>query len=168
MKPNFRKFALALHVIVAMGSLGAVASFMTLAIAGINSPDAPLVRSAYVAMAYLTPVVIVPLILAGLISGLVSSIGTSWGLFRYYWVVAKLVMTAISAAVLLLQLALIARLGRASAEGLAFGSSLHGGPIALFFHSVVGLLVLIAVAVLSIYKPWGMTPYGLKQLRTLR
>ena len=31
-----------------------------------------------------------------------------------------------------------------------------------------GLLVLLAAAVLSVYKPWGMTPYGLRKQQERR
>ena len=32
----------------------------------------------------------------------------------------------------------------------------------LVVHPVGGLLVLLTATVLSVYKPWGMTPYGLR------
>jgi hypothetical protein len=45
--------------------------------------------------------VIVPLCFASLLTGLVMPLGTAWGLFRHYWVVAKLLI-AIVATILLL------------------------------------------------------------------
>ena len=37
--------------------------------------------------------VIVPASLASLLTGLVQSLGTEWGLFRHYWVSAKFLLT---------------------------------------------------------------------------
>lgn len=49
------------------------------------SPDAQIVRAVYLAMDLTARFVIVPLCLASLLTGLVSSLGTSWGLFQHYW-----------------------------------------------------------------------------------
>ena len=38
---------------------------------------------------------------AALLTGVVQSLGTSWGLFRHYWVVIKLIITIISTGLLL-------------------------------------------------------------------
>ena len=44
--------------------------------------------------------VIVPLCLASLVTGLVMSLGTRWGLFRHYWVLAKLLITIVAMLIL--------------------------------------------------------------------
>ena len=64
-----------------------------LAVVGIVSADAQTVRSAYVAMAPITSLVIVPFCFAALFTCIVQGLGTAWGLFRYRWVVAKLLLT---------------------------------------------------------------------------
>ena len=84
-----------------MGWLGAVAGFLALAIAGVSSDDPQTVRAAYLAMHLITWFVIVPLSFAALLTGLVQSLGTSWGLFRHYWVVAKLGLTVVATIILL-------------------------------------------------------------------
>ncbi|MGH9847905.1 MAG: hypothetical protein ACREEM_55165, partial [Blastocatellia bacterium] len=40
--------------------------------------------------------------------------------------------------------------------------------IQLVIHAGGGLLVLFAATALSVYKPWGMTPYGLRTQRERR
>jgi hypothetical protein len=44
--PGLRSFALTAHVTSSVGSLGALAGFLALAVAGLTSQDAPLVRAA--------------------------------------------------------------------------------------------------------------------------
>ena len=101
MTPRVRKFALTAHVISSVGWLGAVAGFLALAAAGLISQDARMVRTAYLAMDLTYWFVIVPAGLASLLTGLVLSLGTTWGLFRHYWVLMKFLLT-IPAIVLLL------------------------------------------------------------------
>ena len=43
----------------------------------------------------------VPLALASLVTGIISSLGTTWGLFRYYWVLVKLGLTSLATLALL-------------------------------------------------------------------
>src|SRR5260370_38014 len=89
MPPDLRKFALTVHVMVSVGWAGAVAAFLTLAVAGLVSPDIQLVRASYLAMDLTYRIMVIPLGLASLATGLVSSLATEWGLLRHYWVVVK-------------------------------------------------------------------------------
>jgi hypothetical protein len=49
MTPGLRKFALTTHVSSSVGWLGAVGTFLALAIAGLVSQEAQIVRAAYLA-----------------------------------------------------------------------------------------------------------------------
>ena len=69
MTPGLRKFALTTHVTSSVGWVGAVAAFLALAIAGVGSQDAQIVRAAYLAMHLTTWFVIVPLCVAALSTG---------------------------------------------------------------------------------------------------
>lgn len=89
MTPGLRKFALTAHVTSSVGWLGAVAGFLALAVAGLTSHDAQKVRAAYLAMELTGWFVIVPLSIASPLTGLVQSLGSTWGLFRHYWVLIK-------------------------------------------------------------------------------
>jgi len=164
MKPALRKALLTAHITSSVGWLGAVAGFLALAIAGLNSKDAELVRAAYLAMALTARFVIVPLAFASLLTGIVQALGTPWGLFRYHWIVVKLLLTIFATAILLLKMPLI---GHAARQATATGSlpSLSTAGRALVIHSAGGLLVLLAITTLSVYKPWGLTLYGRRKLR---
>ena len=72
-----------------------------------------MVRGAYLSMNLIGLYVIVPLSLAALLTGLVQSLGTDWGLFRYYWILAKFLLT-IGATILLMlhQFSAVARVAR--------------------------------------------------------
>ena len=80
MRPALRKLNLTAHVTVSVGWLGAVAAFLVLGIAGLTSQDADIVRGAYLSMNLIGQLIIVPLSLAALLTGLVQSLVTPWGL----------------------------------------------------------------------------------------
>lgn len=160
MTPSLRKFALTAHVTSSVGTLGAVAGFLALAVAGLNSADSQVVRAAYLAMELTAWYVIVPLVLASLATGLVQSLGTPWGLFRHYWVVAKLLLNVLVTIVLLLQLNGISYMASVAAETTLSGTDLLGLRRSIRTHAAGGLLVLLVPVVLSLYKPRGLTRYG--------
>ena len=165
MPAGLRKVALIAHVSCSVGALGAVASFLALAIAGLTSHEARLIQAAYLAMELTAWFVIVPLVIAALVTGIVQSLGTSWGLFRHYWVVAKLFLTLVATVVLLLQLKLLGRLAASAAQIAGFETDILALRISPAVHATGGLLVLLAAVVLSLYKPRGLTRYGWRKQR---
>ena len=162
MTPRFRKIALTAHVTCSVGWLGAVASFLILSIAGLTSRDTEVVRGAYLAMNVLGQNIIVPLSFAALLTGLVQSLGTDWGLFRYYWVTVKLVLTLGSTLLLLLhQFTAVAEAARrVSAAPAGTVPEIGGLGVQLVFDAGLAVLVLLGITALSIFKPWGRTSYG--------
>jgi hypothetical protein len=160
MTPGLRKAALTAHVISSIGWFGAVSAFLALAIAGMTSQDAQLVQSAYLVMGLTTWFVIVPLALASLLTGVVSSLGTKWGLFRYYWIVAKLLLTILATLILLVHTQPIDLLVGAAAKTTVLSANLYRTQLQMVVASGGALVVLLVLTVLSYYKPRGMTPYG--------
>jgi hypothetical protein len=168
MTPRLRKLALTVHVTFSVGWLGAVAAFLALAIAGLTSQDAQMVRAAYLAMALTGWFVIVPLSLASLLSGLVQSLGTTWGLFRHYWVLVKLLMTVLASIVLLAHMRPISYMAALTAEKALSGDELRGLRIQLVADAGAALLVLLVATTLSVYKPRGVTRYGRRKQQEQR
>jgi hypothetical protein len=159
MTPNLRKVALTAHVISSVGWLGAVAAFLALAVAGLTGQDA-LTRSAYLAMDLTGWYVIVPLCFASLLTGLVSSLGTTWGLVRHYWVLAKLLITIPSTILLLVHMQPISYLADVAAKTPLSGADLHALRIQLLIETGAAVVVLLVATTLSMYKPKGITRYG--------
>jgi uncharacterized membrane protein len=67
--------------------------------------------------------VIVPFSLAALLSGLVQSLTTQWGLFRHWWIVVKLVLTVVAVIVLLRHMEAVSRMARIAAEATPLGTA---------------------------------------------
>lgn len=165
--PAFRKVVLIAHVISSIGWIGAVASFLALAVIGLVSPDLERVRAVCVAMDAIAWLVIVPLSFLAPLTGLAASLGTPWGLVRHYWVVVKSLMTLPSTAVLLLHMQPIGRLATAALTR-SPTADLARLQVQLAIDASMALVVLLVVTALSVYKPKGLTRYGARQQRAQR
>jgi hypothetical protein len=147
------------HVVASVGWLALMLCLLILGATALATDDAGTLRTAYRAMGMLGDALIVPLSLLTLLSGVVLSLGTSWGLFRYYWVAVKFWLTLAATAASVF--ALTARLHEA-----VHAVQRHPtGPIAAMhlgfvrYNTVivpaVALLLYLAMVVLSVFKPWG-------------
>jgi hypothetical protein len=165
MRPAVRQFALVAHVVCSVGWLGAVVVFLALAIVGINSHDGERIRAAYLAMDIATWSVIVPLSFASLATGLVQSVGTPWGLFRHYWVLIKLLLTAVATAILLLHTQAITRVAEIAAQRSLSATDLARLRLQLVVDAAVAILALLVTTILSVYKPRGLTRHGQRRQR---
>ena len=158
MTPRLRKFALTAHVASSVGWLGAIVTFLALAVVGLTSQDAQTVRGAYLVMEPAAWLVLVPLAFASLLTGVVQSLGTAWGLFRHYWVLFKLLINVFATIVLLMYTQTLSSLARVAADPSAdLGVVRSGSPV---FHAAAAVLLLLVAAVLAVYKPRGITRYG--------
>ncbi len=167
-RPRLRKFVLTAHVVSSVGWLGAVGVFLALAVVGLTSQDAQVVRAVYLAMESTGWLVLVPLSLVSLVTGLVQSLGTKWGLFRHYWVMIKLAINVLATIVLLLYMQTLSYLAGVAADTASAGGDLGGlrtpSPA---LHAGAALLLLLVAATLSVYKPRGMTRFGQRKQRAV-
>ena len=160
MTAGLRKLVLTAHITFAVGWLGAVTCFLALALAGLTSQDTQLVRSAYLTMQLIARWVIVPLSFAPLLTGPILSLGTPWGLFRHYWILAKLVLTILSTLIMQIHMQPINVLASAATNTTLSSADLRDLRIQMIIASTAALLVLLVETALAVYKPRGMTPYG--------
>ncbi|WP_324276993.1 hypothetical protein [Blastococcus brunescens] len=163
MPPRLRKAVLTTHVTTSVGWLGAVLAYIALDVTAVVSTDVERVRAAYLAMDVTISYAIVPLALASVFVGIVNALGTSWGLFRHYWVLVKLLLTLVATTVLLLETQTIRSLAEAAASGVEPRDLPGSLP-----HSVGGVVVLFLITALSIYKPRGLTRYGWRKQQEQR
>ena len=95
-----------------------------------------------------------------LLSGLVLGLSSRYGLVRFWWVAAKLVLNLVLTA--LVPLALAPEVAAAAERARAF---VAGVPVTLtvgqlVFPPIVSPAALLLAMVLAVYKPWGRIPWG--------
>ncbi|HEV8579514.1 MAG TPA: hypothetical protein VGX68_10580 [Thermoanaerobaculia bacterium] len=168
MTPRLRKTVLTAHITFSVGWLGATAGFEALAVAGLASQKVERVRAAYLAMEPTAWFVIVPFAFASLLTGLVMSLGTRWGLFRHYWILAKFLINTLAIAILLLHTQLISYVAGAAAQQTLFSEDLRGARIQLAVIAGAAMLALLVATTLAVFKPRGMTPYGKRKQQEWR
>ena len=168
MSPWWRKTSLTAHVMTSVGWLGAVAAFLALAIVGIRNADAQIVRSAYIATDFITWLVIVPLAFGSLLTGILVSLTTPWGLFRHYWVLVKLILSVLATTLLLVHTRPIGMLATAAQNSSFEGPGISSMQFQLVIDAGAAIAALLVNVVLSVFKPQGMTPYGWRKSRQER
>lgn len=165
MRPGLRKLALSVHLTFSVGWIGAVVAYLALGVTAVNSTDAESVRGAWMAMELIGWYVIVPLAIASLLTGLIMALGTKWGLFRHFWVVISFTLTVFATVILLLHMPTVTSTADIAQQ--AEGAELEalGGDLG---HPGIGLVILLVVQVLNIYKPQGLTRYGWRKQKEQR
>jgi hypothetical protein len=157
MPSRMRKAALAVHICSSIGWIGAAVAYLALAVAAQVSQQASTVYSAWMGMELIGWAVIVPLGCLAFLTGLLMSLGTSWGLVRHYWVLIALVLTTLALGVLLLHMPTVTQTAELARTMTGADLAALGGDIV---HPAVGIGILIVVAVLNVYKPRGQTGLG--------
>jgi hypothetical protein len=169
MTSALRKVTLTAHIIFSIGWIGAVFAFLALSIAGLTSQSPEIVRGAYTSMDLVGRFVIIPMCFAALATGIIEAFVTPWGLFRHYWVVVKFALTLIATFLLLMHQNAMARAAKwvsGAAATQLFAADFGPLKTELVQKSALAIVLLVSIAILGIYKPWGLTAYGHRKLQT--
>jgi hypothetical protein len=170
MNPGLRKFALTLHITCSVGWIGAVMAFLALVIAAMTSQDIQILRAVWITLDLLGFLVIIPLAIVSLLSGLVMSLGTKWGLFQHYWVLFSFALTVLAILVLLGNMQSVKYLAGIVNDNMDSSNvdMLRAGLQSELLHAGIGLIVLVVIQVLNVYKPRGLTSYGWRKQQEQR
>lgn len=153
--PAARKLMLFMHIVFAGSWLGATGAMAFLSMIGLLTDNSELRRSAYLLMSVMDRWLIVPLVLASILSGVVMALRTPWGLFRHYWVMAKL---ALSLAMVALAVSTVMPWVRLLAEATERGAdAIAVAPVSryLVISACIFLVALWTIVFLAVFKPWG-------------
>ncbi|MGH2352908.1 MAG: hypothetical protein ACRDJN_14965 [Chloroflexota bacterium] len=148
----WRNLLLTAHLIVSVGLLGADAVLIALGIAGLSGADPATV---YPAGHLVARVVVRPLAVLALTTGLALGLLTPWGLVRHWWVTIKLALTLVLSGLALF--VLTPRLGAlADAATAGAGAALpFAARLPLVLAVTAAGSVLVLNVVLAVYKPFG-------------
>lgn len=158
--PRVRKFALTVHLVFSVGWVGAAVAYLALGASAGTSDDAATIRAAWIAMELVGWSAVVPLALGTLLTGLVVSLASPWGLIRHYWVMISLALTVFAVAVTVMHMPSVSSMADAARGATPDVLGRLGGDL---FHPGVGLVVLLVIMALNVYKPRGRTRYGRRE-----
>ncbi len=167
---RLRKLVLTIHVVVSVGWIGIEAGLLALGLTGLYTRNPEVLRAAYIAIGLFGGIFVVPVSIGALITGVLLAVGTPWGLFRYYWIVAKFVMTVALGAGGIFVLNQKLQEAAARVSGVPINTLTSADVGTLRFQIIaavsVALLLLVTATTLSVYKPWGKTWFGQRKAFT--
>lgn len=152
-----RRALLVAHVATSVSWLGLALGLLTLGITASTTGDPDTTHAAYRAMKILTDRLIIPIAVAALLTGVILSLGTPWGLARHRWIWIKFWLTLATLAAT--TLALRPTINDAVSAGVPDPS--------LVTAPCVASSAYFFMTALSVLKPWGLTRRG-RRLRNLR
>jgi uncharacterized membrane protein len=158
--PSLYRLLLTAHIIASVGWLGVVFAKLVLGLAAIATRAPGVSDALYVSMNVLNGA-FPPLAISTIVTGVLLSLGTKWGLLQHYWVATKLALTvgviatAVQLGDRLARQSIAAPAGPTADAVTILGSA--SAPTLLVSLSVAHLLMLGAATIISVYKPWGKT-----------
>ncbi|MFE8018371.1 hypothetical protein [Streptomyces antibioticus] len=160
--PRLRKAVLTIHVAISVGWLGLVTGMFAMSVTGATTHDAELQAAMYRTMSLLDEIFLGMTSMFALISGVVVSAGTKWGLLRRRWVATKFFLTM---GVMILGFSVIHQLILEANTLVDEGAPVRGGRLdgvgwAMSGTALLALLALVFMTAVSTYKPWGTTRWN--------
>lgn len=151
-----RRASLVVHVAASASWLGLTLGLLALGITAATTGSAVTVEASVRAMKLFADWLLLPVAFLTLLSGLLLSLGTPWGLARYRWVYAKfwLTLATTTATVFALRPAV-----NSAVTAVAAGNPLPDAGDVLF-GPIVSLSAYVFMTVISVVKPWGLTRRG--------
>jgi uncharacterized membrane protein len=155
--PRLRKALLAVHLVASIGWVGGVLGYIALGVAARTSTDPATIRGVWLSFDILGWWILVPQALVTLLTGVALAFATRWGLLQHYWVVTALLLTSLCTVVLVLHMRDVSAMAEMARTASATELRRVGGDLP---HPTLGLVLLLLVLVLNVYKPRGLTRRG--------
>jgi len=146
-----------LHVGIGVGWLGLSLGMLTLSLTGLLTSSAAVRHAAYEIFHIFDLAIVIPSVVLTIVTGLVLSLGTPWGLIKYRWVLAKFMISLSIPATAVIQSKWVRELAARTVDPAA-----EPGTLGVLLTVVVGCysVLLWTATALSILKPWGRTRWG--------
>ncbi|GAA0896194.1 hypothetical protein [Virgisporangium aurantiacum] len=166
LSPRARRVWLVLHVGFSVGWLGVALTMTVLALVGQFAGSHGMRYGAYEVLHVVDLAAAIPSMALSIVTGLVVSLGSKWGLVRYRWVLTKF---AISLSIPMVAGSVESSLADDLVVRTADPAARPGGAGLALTACLGAFVVALWVAtVLSVVKPWGRTRWGTAGLSVRR
>lgn len=150
LKRHTRRGLLVAHVSVSVSWLGLTVGLLALGITAFSTGDPATARAATRAMKVFGDWLVIPVASATLLSGLILSLGTRWGLARHRWVWTKFWLTLVTTGLSVFSLR----------PGINEAAERGAVDISLIVAPSVASAAYLFMTAISVLKPWGPTRRG--------
>ncbi|MFC5530765.1 DUF2269 family protein [Cohnella yongneupensis] len=154
-----RRWLLTLHLLFSGILLGVSVAFLILSLFAVNTNDEGVFQACYHAMHLLSKTSVIASTIGALVTGVLLSVLTRWGLFKFYWIIVKEVLTLVSIGLgpIGMYFWTLKAADLSSEQGL--NALQDPGFIVNHRQMAVGIILqilsLVAMFILSVFKPWG-------------
>lgn len=150
-----KKWLLSLHIIFSAIWLGITFAFLILSINVLFTDDVQIIKSYYTSLIRLETTAGRVSIIGTVATGIVLSVFTHWGMFKYRWIIVKEVLTIGSMGLGFAFIYFWTSKGSAIllADGIA--PAFVNIQVQLLAGIVIQILSLSSMFLISVFKPWG-------------
>ena len=154
-----RRWLLILHLLFAAIMFGVAIVFLILSITAANTNDAGVLKACYTSMHVLAKTSVRASTIGTVVTGILLSVLTQWGLFKYYWIIVKEGLTLLSIllgpfAMYTLTLKAVTLTSKGGMNTL-LNPSFTVNQWQLWIGIILQIISLGAMFVISVFKPWG-------------
>lgn len=155
-----KKWLLTIHILFAAIMFGVMVTFLILGITAANTTNVDVLQACYNSMHILAKTSVRASAIGTLVSGILLSVLTKWGLFKFYWIIAKEILTVIAIGIgvvgmynwTLNAITLVSQDGDTVWQNPSFIINTEQ----LVIGIILQIICLIALYLLSVFKPWGL------------
>jgi len=149
-----KKWWLSAHILFSAIWLGVTVTFLILCISVLNTNDGQVIKAYYTSMLRLEQTAGRASLIGTVITGLLLSILTKWGLFRFYWIITKEIITLICLALGFIFIYYWTLNGiHLSADSINEDFITNHYQLMIWIIIQVSLLAILFI--ISVFKPWG-------------
>jgi hypothetical protein len=160
LKGNPRKWLLTFHLLFSAIMLGEAVAFLIMGITAASTSDEGMLKACYTMMHILAKTPVKASTIGALVTGILLSLLTQWGLFKYYWIIAKEALTVLSIVLgpFGMYFWTLKAVTLTSVEGL---DALHDSAFIvnnnqLLIGIILQIISIAAMFIISVFKPWGL------------
>lgn len=165
-----KRWLVSTHILCNVVWLGTTLCFLVLSLAAVTTQDIKALHTIYVMVDVLDKTLIWTSSIGTMVTGILLSILTHWGLTRFYWIIVKEVLTLLSFGLGIFGLHgwLNATLSMTTGQDMWV---VHTSAYTLNQYLQFGgvgfqLLALTGIVIISVFKPWGQRGQPKKSVRS--
>jgi hypothetical protein len=154
-----RKWLLIIHLVFVAIWFGDTMVFLILSIIGASTVDENILKASYSSMHLIANTSGKASIFGTVITGILLSVFTHWGLFKYKWIIVKEALTIISIGLGLVGIyywtlkafTMVSTEGLEAMQNQVFITNNYQ----LYIGIILQIISLLSMIIISVFKPWG-------------
>jgi hypothetical protein len=154
-----KKWWLSAHILFSAIWLGVTVTFLILSISVLLTNDNQVIKAYYSSMLKIEETAGRASLIGTVITGLILSIFTKWGLFKFYWIITKEILTLFCLVLGFIFIYYWTINGIHFSEE-AIGDNFIENHYQLMIWIIIQVILLAILFILSVFKPWGQRIKG--------